>query len=159
MDLACIFSVLLATKIIVDCGLVQSWMLSASTVLLKVQASTCLKHTSHACMHKRKPNPNNQQSYYALDIIRIVLDLQLANRAWPRQVDDSEHLHKGCQRPAAHTVFSPATLTASATCTDTVPSHAKNGSGCNSREGWHMIDEMEQAGAVALMDAQVCTSL
>ncbi len=97
-----------------------------------------------------------------LDIIRAVLDLQLANRAWPSQVDDIEHLHKGGQRPAVHRVFSPdaAMLTgASAACTDTVPSHAKNGSNGNSREGWHMIDEMEQAGAVALTDAQVFTSL
>ncbi len=91
-----------------------------------------------------------------------MLDLQLANRAWPSLVGDGEHLHKGCQRPAVHTVFSPdaATLTgASATCTDTMPSHAKNGSDGNSREGRHVIDEMEQAGAVALMGAQVHLTL
>jgi len=37
--------------------------------------------------------------------------------------------------------------------------HAKNGSDGTSRKGQHMIDEVEQAGAVALMGAQVCTSL
>ncbi len=42
MDLLCVFSVLLAPKIIADRGLVQRWMLSASTLLLKVQASSCL---------------------------------------------------------------------------------------------------------------------
>ncbi|DBA88831.1 TPA: hypothetical protein ACH3X1_016436 [Trebouxia sp. C0004] len=43
---------------------------------------------------------------------------------------------------------------ASATCTDTVPRHAKNGSNGHSREGWPIIDEMEQAGAVSLTDTQ-----
>ncbi len=40
-----------------------------------------------------------------------------------------------------------------------MPSHAKNGSDGNSREGRHVIDEMEQAGAVALMGAQVHLTL
>ncbi len=91
-----------------------------------------------------------------------MLDLQLANRAWPSLAGDGEQLHKGCQQLAVHTVFSPdaATLTgASATCTDTRASHAKNGRDGTSRQGRHMIDEVEQAEAVALMGAQVCTSL
>lgn len=91
-----------------------------------------------------------------------MLDLQLANRAWPSLVGDGEHLHKGCQRPAVHTVFSPDAATptgASATCTDTKASHAKKGCDGTSRQGQHMIDEVEQAEAVALMGAQVCTLL
>ncbi len=91
-----------------------------------------------------------------------MLDLQLANRSWPSLAGEGKHLHKGCQRPAVHAVFSPDAATptgASATCTDTMARHAKNGSDGTSRKGQHMIDEVEQAGAVALMGAQVCTSL
>ncbi|KAL0020222.1 hypothetical protein WJX77_004654 [Trebouxia sp. C0004] len=90
------------------------------------------------------------------DSLELIEYYQLADRAWPSLVGDGEHLHKGCQQPAVHTVFSPdaATLTgASAACTDTKASHAKSGSGA-SREGRNMIDEAEQAGSVALMGSQ-----
>lgn len=91
------------------------------------------------------------------DSLQLIEYYQLANRAWPSLVGDAKLLHRGCQRPAVHTVFSPdgAMLTGtSATCTYTLASHAKNGSDGTSKEGRHMIDEVEQAESAACMGAQ-----
>ncbi|KAA6421286.1 MAG: hypothetical protein FRX49_08772 [Trebouxia sp. A1-2] len=91
------------------------------------------------------------------DSLELIEYYQLANRAWPRLVHDGKPLHKRCQQPAVHTIFSSdaATLTgASATCIGTMASHAKNGSDNTSRECRHMIDKVDQAQAVAVMGAQ-----
>ena len=142
---------------IVECALWILKMLSACTV--RVQATSCLKHSMLACITE---SLDPQSAITLCCECQPVLDLQLANRAWPSLVGDRKHLHKGCQQPAVHTVFSPdaATLTgASAKCTDTMTSHAKNGSDGTIGEGRHIINEVTQAEAVALMGAQVCLHL
>ena len=82
MDLAYIFSVLLATKSIVERGFVQSWLLSACTG--KVQASSCLKHSGHACMHDRKPLPTiSSQIVLWISELRLICSWQTElGQAW-----------------------------------------------------------------------------
>lgn len=73
-------------------------------------------------------------------------------------------LKKACLAPAADAVstnFSPGAATpfrGSALCASGIPSSAVNGSNGNSSEGQHIINETERAEAVAVMDAQVCSS-